>query len=155
MKTVPPLTKKQADALHIEFLCGKKHWSQKIIHALKIVKRFYPEIQETDLQWYLEEYVPSEIKRHKKLFMQKSASGELNNNYTPTDVSNSISNQRFNTPKKLVIGVKYHLSWAYKGAVFVLKRIEGEYCYLDNPKNPRVNLLKAKISELRSIKKTK
>jgi hypothetical protein len=149
----PKLTKKQIDRIEMDLLLGKKHWTQKVKHALGIIKPFYKEITEDQLPLFLEDYVPAERERIKKEFMENSRTGKINTKYTPTDVSNTIGGGYFSTIKNPVIGVKYHLSWAYKGAVFVLKAIEGNYCYLDNPRMPRKELLKAKVEDLRSLRK--
>lgn len=66
---------------------------------------------------------------------------------TQSDVDGS-----FNVPDKPIIGKRYHISWAFKGAQFVLKKIEGEYAYLDNPRNKRTTLFKCKVSELRNLR---
>lgn len=73
-----------------------------------------------------------------------------------------IDNQFIPTDRKKVafapvidplIGMKYHLSWAYSGAVFVLKRIDADgTCYLDNPRHKRKELLRAKVSDLRHLR---
>jgi hypothetical protein len=148
----PKLTKKQINRIEVDLLLGKKHWSTKIPHAIGIIKTFYKEITPSELEWFLELYVPAEKKRLHQEFMSKSASGELHNKFTPTDVSRDLGNE-FDVVIDPVIGVKYHLSWAYKGAVFVLKHVEGDHCYLDNPKHPRKQLLKAKIIDLRGLNK--
>ena len=148
----PKLTKKQVEAIELDLLYGKKHWSEKITHAIGVIKSFYKEIDASNLKWFLEVYVPSEKKRLHQEFINKSATGELHNKYTPTDVANSLG-RNFEIVESPITGNKYHLSWAFKAAVFVLKRIEGQYCYLDNPRNPRKELLRAKVTDLRHVNK--
>jgi len=148
----PKLNKKQIDRIEVDLLLSKRHWSTKIPHAISIIKTFYKEITPSELEWFLEHYVPAEKKRLHQEFMSKSATGELHNRFTPTDVSRELGSE-FNIVVKPLIGAKYHLSWAYKGAVFVLKSIDGDYCYLDNPKHPRKELLKAKITDLLGLNK--
>ena len=148
---IPKLTRKQLALIQTELIYSKRNWRDKIPHALKILRNFYRDIDISNIEWYLEVYVPSEDKRIKKEFMQKSSIGELHNKYTPTDVSNTLG-RNFTPVISPIVGEKYHVSWAFKGAVFTLKRIEGEYAYLDNPKHKRKVLLKVLIQDLRNLK---
>jgi hypothetical protein len=72
----------------------------------------------------------------------------MKTNFTPTDVKGDflpVSNPQ--------IGSRYHISWAYSGAVFVLVKVENDICYLDNPRHHRKKLLTCKVSELRNLRK--
>ena len=152
MLNANPLTKNQAGRLYMELVLCKKHWSNKKIHAIKLIKPYQKDITEEDLQWYIEKYIPSEVKRHKVEYFNKSQKGLINIKYTPTDVANKKFNTPFSEINRSHIGGKYHLSWAFKAAVFVLKRIEGEYGWVDNPKHKREQLLKIKLSDLRKLR---
>ena len=69
-------------------------------------------------------------------------------NLTPTDKDGT-----FDKPEKLVIGRKYHLSWAYKGAVFILKEVyqfKGT-CKLQTPKTKKIRI--EPIENLRELRK--
>jgi hypothetical protein len=137
------LTTKQINVLTL----GKKHWSLKKDFLLKLIRSFNIPILNDDLEFFMEKFIPLEINRIKREYFEKSKSGILRTKYTPTDVKGD-----FKTPEKIEIGKKYHISWAFSGAVFKLKNIEDNICYLDNPKNKRKNLLKCKISELRELR---
>lgn len=58
----------------------------------------------------------------------------------------------FQKAENPVIGKRYHIAWAYSGAVFKLVRIEGDKCFLDNPKHKRENLLECNISDLLEVR---
>lgn len=139
-----PLTQNQIYIL----TTGKKHWSKKVKFLMERIISFGNKISEDELQYFMEEYIPSEEKRIKREYFYKSQTGEKNTKFTPTDVDGT-----FNKPDKPIIGKRYHISWAFKGAIFVLKKVEGEIAYLDNPKNKRETLLKCKVSELRCVRK--
>ena len=62
----------------------------------------------------------------------ESKLGIRKTNLTPTDVKGDFD--AITTP---VINNKYHISWAFSGAVFKLVKVEGDVCYLDNPKYKR------------------
>lgn len=138
-----PLTQNQIYSL----TSGKKHWSKKIPFLISRIISFGNKITEDELQYFMEVYIPSEDKRIKREHFQKSQTGEIISKFTPTDIDG-----KFIPVDQPVIGKKYHVSWAFKGAVFVLKRVDGDTAYLDNPKHKRDTLLKCKISELRHIK---
>ena len=127
---------------------GKKHWSERKKHLINLAKNFGIIINnDKELQYLIEVHCINEHKRLNAEFMQKSKEGILKNNYTLTDVKNN-----FLSVTEPVIGKKYHISWAYSGAVFILKNIENDICYLDNPKHKRKSLLICKLSELRELR---
>lgn len=139
------LTKKQICSL----LDGKKHWSEKKGHLIKLARNFGIVINtDEELQYLIEKHCDNEWKRIEKQFFIDSQSGKRMTHLTPTDVKGG-----FTTITNPVIGVKYHISWAFSGAVFVLRKVEGDICYLDNPKNKRGTLLTCKLSELRGLRK--
>lgn len=139
-----PLTKNQIFAL----TDGKKHWSEKKQHLIKLAKNFGITITTDDeLKYLIEVHCPNEDKRIKKQFFIDSQTGKRKTHLTPTDIKGD-----FRIITKPVIGVRYHISWAFSGAVFVLKKVEGDICYLDNPKHKRTQLLKCKVSELRGLR---
>ena len=125
-----------------------KHWSEKKRHLIKLAKNFGIVI-ETDeqLKYLIEVHCPNEEERIKKQFFIDSQTGKRKTHLTPTDVKGDFI--KINRP---VIGVKYHISWAFSGAVFKLVKIEGDICYLDNPRHKRKQLLTCKISELRGLR---
>lgn len=84
-------------------------------------------------------------KRHYKQLVQ---TWQLQTRYTPTNRAEII----FNPVSNPTIGKIYHLSWAYKGAKFRLRKIEFPYAYMDNPKHKRDTLLKVNLSDLRDIR---
>ncbi len=147
----PKLTSRQVDTLEFQ-ISGKKHWSQKTKHLLGIIKSFYRDITEEGLEWFLETYLPAERKRLYVEMRLKASSDQINNKFTPTAVAHQLSGN-FSNVEVPRIGQKYHLSWAFKGSVFVLVKIDGDFCYLDNPKRKRKDLLKAKVSDLRNLNK--
>jgi len=127
---------------------GSKHWTEKKEHLIKTAKSYGLYIlSDEDLQILMEEHIPSEEVRLLGEFMDKSKSGALRNSFTPTDVKGD-----FKEVTEPIIGRKYHVSWAYSGAVFVLVKMEGSICYLDNPRHKRKQYLKCKISELRHLR---
>jgi Asp-tRNA(Asn)/Glu-tRNA(Gln) amidotransferase C subunit len=138
-----PLTRHQIFVL----TSGKKHWSKKKKFLLERILSFGNKITEDDLQYFMEDYIPSEEKRIRVDYFRKSQTGEKITKFTPTDVDGS-----FSVPDKPIIGKRYHISWAFKGAQFILKKVEGDYAYLDNPRNKRATLLKCKVSELRNLR---
>lgn len=127
---------------------GKKHWSEKKQHLVKLAKNFGITITtDEELKYLIEVHCPNEERRIKKQFFIDSQTGKRKTHLTPTDVKGD-----FIKIKKPVIGVKYHISWAFSGAVFKLVKAEGDTCYLDNPKYKRETLLKCKVSELRGLR---
>lgn len=139
-----PLTQKKIFAL----TDGKKHWSDKKQHLIKLAKNFGITITTDDeLKYLIEVHCPNEEKRIKKQFFIDSQTGKRKTHLTPTDVKGG-----FTIITNPVIGVKYHISWAFSGAVFKLVKVEGDTCYLDNPKHKRETLLKCKVSELRGLR---
>lgn len=142
------LTRKQVNAVRVGTL-GKKHWTEKKKSMIGIIKGFYKDITEDNLEWFIEEFVPSEEKRIKREYFQKCQTGEINSTYTPTKFDETF--EKVDNP---IIGAKYHLYWAFKAAVFRLVKFDedGIHCYMDNPKYQRENLLKTKISDLRKLR---
>ena len=142
------LTKRQIERINYECLGTKKHWSEKPKHCISIIKSFYKEIDESKLEWFLEKFVPSEEKRIKVQFFVDSQTGKINTHLTPTDVDGNFD--AIETP---IIGRKYHLSWAFKAAVFVLVSIDNDkvHGYVDNPKYKRAWPMKIKLSDLRKL----
>ncbi len=139
-----PLSQKQI----FQLTEGKKHWSEKKHHLIKLAKNFGITITNDDeLQYLIEVHCPNEDMRIRKKFFDDSKSGKIKTRFTPTDVKGDFI--KITTP---VIGVKYHISWAFSGAVFKLVKVEGDICYLDNPKHKRKELLTCKISELRGLR---
>jgi hypothetical protein len=140
-----PLTKNQIFVLTE----GKKHWSEKKQHLIKLAKSFGITISsETELQYLIEHHCPNEEKRIKKQFFIDSQSGKIKTHLTPTDVKGYFD--KITNP---IIGANYHISWAFSGAVFKLVKIQGDTCFLDNPKYKRKQLLTCKISELRGLRR--
>lgn len=128
---------------------GKKHWSEKKQHLLKLAKNYGIKISTDDeLQYLIEVICPRERKRIKREFFMDSQSGKRKTHLTPTDVKGN-----FEVSTEFIIDKKYHISWAFSGAVFVLKHIKGDICYLDNPKYKRKTLITCKKSELRELRK--
>ena len=127
---------------------GKKHWSEKKEYLIKLAKNFGIIINnDEELRYLIEVHCPSELERINIKFYQDSKSGVIRNNYTPTDVKGT-----FIVPNKYIIGAKYHISWAYSGAVFVLRKIVDNIAYLDNPRYKRKDLLKCDVKDLRNLK---
>lgn len=127
------------------FTEGKKHWSDKKQHLIKLAKSFGITITtDEELKYLIEVHCTNEDKRIKKQFFIDSQTGKRKTHLTPTDVKGTF--EKLETP---ICGKRYHISWAFSGAVFVLKKIEGDICYLDNPKRKRKQLLTCKVSELR------
>ena len=127
---------------------GKKHWSLKTKHITKLAKNFGITVSTDEEICYLIEIVcPREESRIKKQFFIDSQTGKRITHLTPTDVKGNFT--KIINP---VVGVKYHISWAFSGAVFKLVKVEGDTCYLDNPKHKRKDLLKCKVSELRGLR---
>jgi hypothetical protein len=107
------------------------------------------EITEDNLENFIDA-CKQEDKRRKRVFFEKSQSGEIQSIYTPCE---KMTNP-YGTIRNPVIGVKYHLSWAFKNCHFKLIRLDddGIHCYMDNPKNKRKELLKCKITDLRKLR---
>ena len=129
-------------------LIGGKHWSEKKQHLIKLAKNFGIVIENDEqLKYLIEVHCPNEEARIKKQFFIDSQTGKRKTHLTPTDVKGDFL--KINKP---IIGEKYHISWAFSGAVFRLIKIEDDICYLDNPKYKRKQLLTCKISELRGLR---
>ncbi len=143
------MTQKQVDRINLNCIYCKRPWTEKIDFCIKLIKPFYKDITPENLKWFLEEFVPSEEKRLRKQYFIDCQTGKRNTNITPTDVDGSFG--KVEIPH---IGVKYHISWAFKGACFVLKRLDddGIHGYVDNPKHKREKLLKIKLSDLRKLR---
>jgi len=132
----------------ISKLIGGKHWSEKKQHLIKLAKNFGIVIENDEqLKYLIEVHCPNEELRIKKQFFIDSQTGKIKTHLTPTDVKGDFI--KINRP---VIGVKYHISWAFSGAVFKLVKIEGDICYMDNPRHKRKQLLTCKVSELRGLR---
>lgn len=134
------------------FTLGKKHWSEKKKHIIGLAKDLGIIIKtENELHHLMETHIPSEIERIKREFYTKSMSGEIKSNITPTDVKGDFIKVEYP-----VIGKKYHISWAYSGAYFILREVVGDMCYLDNPKYSRLKqgkkLIACHKSELRGMR---
>jgi hypothetical protein len=141
----PKLSRKQINVLTE----GKKHWSEKKDHLIKRAKNYGIIIQnDEELRELVEVHCPNEEKRIRREYFKDSLSGKRWNNITPTDVKGT-----FEKVDKPVIGQRYHISWAFSGAIFVLKKIEGDLCYLDNPKYKRDKLLTCKVEQLRKSRR--
>lgn len=139
-----PLTQKQI----YQLTEGKKHWSEKKQYLVKLAKNFGITITtDEELKYLIEVHCPNEERRIKKQFFIDSQTGKRKTHLTPTDVKGDFT--KITHP---VIGVKYHISWAFSGAVFKLVKVEGDTCYLDNPKYKRKQLLTCKVSELRGLR---
>lgn len=126
---------------------GKKHWSTKEQYLIKLIKNFGYTVTPEELGYFIEVVVPQEQARIKKQFFIDSQTGKRKTHLTPTDIKGDFT--KITNP---VIGVKYHISWAFSGAVFKLVKVEGDTCYLDNPKYKRETLLKCNVSELRGLR---
>lgn len=72
-----------------------------------------------------------------------------NTKFTATDIDGT-----FEAVTDAKVGTLYHLSWAFKAAVFRLVSIEedGIYGQVDNPKYKRTSPLKIKLSDLRKTR---
>lgn len=136
MKTFPQITHRQL----LKLTEGSKHWSEKKVHLIKIAKSCSIVIETNDeLQELIEVHCPKEARR-----LHWESQARLR-----TDKHD------FATVDEPIIGRKYHLAWAVKGAVFILMSIEDEYGYFDNPKYKRKDLLKAKLSDMRHLRQRK
>lgn len=138
-----PLTRNQ-----IRSISGGKHWSEKKEFIIKRVRSYGIQITEDHLYYFMEVYVPSEQKRINRNHWANQMSGKKKTRYTPTDIK-----EGFDKVAKPQIGKYYHVSWAFSGAIFVLKRIEHPYGYLDNPKNKRKELLRVRLEDLRHTRR--
>jgi hypothetical protein len=148
---VTKITRKQLESVELQ-LWGKTKWYDKKPHLIKMFNR-WKNLDLTITEDNLEEFLNSckqETKRREIEHFCKSQRGEVQSKYTPADKSTIP----FSTVDNPVIGSKYHLSWAFKGAVFRLIKLDQDsiHCYLDNPKYKRKDLLKAKISDLRALR---
>lgn len=126
---------------------GSKHWSKKQQYLIKLIKNFGYTITPEQLGHFIDVIVPQEQARIKRQFFLDSKSGKIKTHLTPTDIKGDFT--KITNP---VIGVKYHISWAFSGAVFKLIKVEGDTCYLDNPKHKRDKLITCKVSELRGLR---
>ena len=149
------LTLKQVNSFESE-LFGKKHWSEKKEHCIRQfnsrLQSFSSErVNDSNIEWFIETFLPNERKRIDKEIFQKMQSGELQGKFTPTDKATDA----FDMVDHPEINKKYHVSWGFKGAVFVLKKIDGIYGYVDNPKHKRKNLLRIQLCDLRELRKNK
>lgn len=142
------LTKKQVQTLMCECSNTKRHWTDKKPHIINIIKTFGYNISELELDYFINVHLKNEHDRLKKQYFIDSQTGKIKTNLTPTDIKGT-----FTKVESPIIGKKYHISWAFSGAVFILKSIDGDVCYLDNPKYPRSKLITCKISELRNLRK--
>jgi hypothetical protein len=102
---------------------------------------------EEELKYLIEIHCPNEKLRIKNQFFIDSQTGKIKTHLTPTDVKGNFA--KINNP---VINEKYHISWAFSGAVFKLVKVEGDICYLDNPKYKRQQLITCKVTELRGLR---
>src|SRR6185503_9855866 len=91
---------------------GKKHWSTKEQYLIKLIKNFGYVVTPEQLGYFIEVVVPQEQARIKKQFFIDSQTGKRKTHLTPTDAKGDFT--KITTP---VIGVKYHISWAFSGAV--------------------------------------
>lgn len=117
---VKKITKKQLDRIMLDVILSKKDWRLKIPHILSMVSNWknLDKIDESNL----EDFIISCEKEHKQRqidYFKKCQTGEIQSAFTPTDKSKN----QFKTITKPVIGGKYHLSWAFKGALFKLVKI--------------------------------
>lgn len=131
------LTKKQELCL-----CRKFKTPHSLLEVLKTFG-ISTSIEDIEKVW-TKQYVENLKKQSRREWFRKTQTWEIINRYTPIYIDDT-----FITPVNPVIGRSYHLSWAFKWARFILKKIEGETVYLDNPKHKRDTLLKAKKSDLR------
>ena len=144
------LTERQLNSFENQIFT-KRHWSTKKDHLVKVINNMLKSynIDHQVTHDTLENFITI-IEKERALSDQeryeKFRSGEYQSpQVTPT----KNATYAFSTVSEPVIGQKYHLSWAYKGAIFVLVEIDGNTIYLDNPKYRRKKLLKAKLSDLR------
>lgn len=139
-----PLTRHQCDLLRR----SKEDWRNRKLHISNLAKSFGIDADRPEvLEYLMEKHLPAEWHRLAKERREKIRTGVITNKYTPTEVGETFApvvNPR--------IHGRYHISWAYRGAVFVLVKMEGDTCYMDNPKRKRKILLKCKISDLRSLR---
>ena len=148
---VTKITRKQLQSVELQ-LWGKTKWYDKKPHLIKMFngwKNLGFTITEDNLEEFLDS-CKQETKRREIEHFHKSQTGEVQSKYTPADKSDVP----FGAVDSPVIGSKYHLSWAFKGAVFRLKKLDEDniHCYLDNPKYKRKDLHKAKIGDLRALR---
>ncbi|MEM6737414.1 MAG: hypothetical protein AAF620_15240 [Bacteroidota bacterium] len=143
------LTDRQLSTLDLNFNLGKKPWNEKTNHLLKLIQSFQ-NVEGVCLQnmQQFKEAFEYEIKRRKVEHFRKSQEGTIQSKFTPCDKAA----QEFDKVRNPKMGEIYHVSWAFKGAKFKLKRIEGNLAYLDNPKYKRKELLKAKLEDLRALR---
>lgn len=148
------LTKRQLEKCEYDLKKGKG-WRNKQQHCLNQIKSWgvvERDLTESELEWFFETFVPLERKRHNREEFKAYQSGERIGPKTPTDIAGGYD--QVEDPQ---IGKKYHLSWAFQGAVFVLQQIDLDkvHCYLDNPRHKRKKPLKAKLEDLRHLKNRK
>lgn len=126
----------------------RPHWKLRNKEIINRAKSFGISIStDEEINYLIDVVCPREEARIKKQFFIDSQTGKRMTYLTPTDVKGDFT--KIINP---VIGVKYHISWAFSGAVFKLVKVEGDTCYLDNPKYKRKDLLKCKVSELRGLR---
>ena len=145
------LSDKQINTTISHGLLGKKKWYDKKSHMINIFNGWTnigTRIDEGNLEEFITG-VQKEKKRRQQEFFKASQEGKIQSKFTPSD-KRTGSYDKVTEPK---IGDKYHVSWAFKAAVFKLKKIEGNYAFLDNPKYKRKELLKVKLEDLRHLAK--
>ncbi len=115
---------------------------------LWVLKSFWIQASLDDIiNVWTKQYIDNLIKDKRREWFRKTQTWEIKNRYTPVQLDDY-----FVTPINPVIGRRYHLSWSFRWARFVLKKIDWDIVYLDNPKNKRDTLLKAKKSDLRLMR---
>jgi len=115
---------------------------------LWVLKSFWIQASLEDIiNVWTKQYIDNLIKDKRREWFRKTQTWEIKNKYTPVQLDDY-----FVTPINPVIGRCYHLSWSFRWAKFVLKKIDWDTVYLDNPKNKRDTLLKAKKSDLRLMR---
>lgn len=138
----PPLTRKQI----FELTKGDRYWWEKREHLIRLAGCFGIVIKtDGELKNLIEVHCLNEARRIRKKDIKNGRSKKTN--LIPTDKRGG-----FAKVGKPVVGYKYHISWAFSGAVFKLVKIDGDVCYLDNPKYKREKLLECKVSELRGLR---
>ncbi len=148
------LTKKQLEKCEYDLKKGKG-WRNKKEHCLRILNQWNlldRKLEDSDLEWFFERFVPMERSRINRELHNRYQSGDLIGSKTPTDLPGRSTGFNIVTCPRL--GQKYHVSWAYRGALFVLEQLDpdGVHGYLNNPKNKRKKLLKVKLEDLRHLK---
>lgn len=139
------LSQKQFDKLHLEFI-SKRSWKDKKPHVVRQINsrltswNIEPLVAESTLEDFLK-YLESQIPRLRREYYKKKACDSATESFEPI--------------VKPVIGTKCHVSYLHRGAQFVIRAIDNTYAYLDNPKHKRATLLKAKLTDLRKLRKKK